>query len=62
MVACGIWDAEAQFESDIFYFAQFSNSGFNSRVRYYGADNSIGRVTDCGSGCCEFKPHSVPFK
>ena len=27
MVACGIWDAEVQFESDIFYFAQFSNVG-----------------------------------
>lgn len=29
MVARSIWDAEAQFESDIFYFAQFSNVGSN---------------------------------
>lgn len=29
MAVCGIWDAEAQFESDIFYFAQFSNAGSN---------------------------------
>ena len=41
MAACGIWDAEAQFESDIFYFAQFSNVGSNPATPISGLEERL---------------------